>query len=230
MKNTLLTAVMLSGLCLSADGASVISIPNLTADTTGLFAGFTVTRSTVGNTRTLSFTQTGDLDGGTANDTLSFDLIYEAYTGSMFDGTDVTLGASALPNVNNINWHSNSFTTGNTLSLGISNVVYTDGEGDDAAVFTGFTAINPSNYSGSPAGNIDYYVGLAGATTVTGDPTFTADLTSSGTGQLYLTAAGGPVRLRNLDFAFEICPVPEPSSTALFGLAGLGLLARRVRK
>ena len=48
-------------------------------------SGFTVSGGAlVGSTRTFTLTQTGDLDGGALDDTLSFDLIYEAYTGSTF--------------------------------------------------------------------------------------------------------------------------------------------------
>ena len=78
---------------------------------------------------------------------------------------------------------------------------------------------------------MDFYVGLAGATTITGDPNFNADLLSAnGTNtSLFFTAASGPVRLRNLDFQFEIVGVPEPSSLMLVGLVLSGLTVRRRR-
>ncbi|MGJ8656616.1 MAG: PEP-CTERM sorting domain-containing protein [Akkermansiaceae bacterium] len=223
-------------LSMSANAAT-ISILNMSAEDTltqnsvaKTESGFDVTVSAlVDGARTFSFTQTGDLDGGSIDDTLSFNLVYEAYTGSTFDGTDVTLGTASTPNVNNVNWHNNEFTSGNTLSLAVTDIVYTDGEGDETLSFDGFTAINPTNYSSAVAGDVDYYVGLLGATTITGDPTFTANLTSSGTGPLYFTASDGPVRLRNLDFQFETSPIPEPSSTALLGLGFAAFALRRRR-
>eukprot|EP00903_Cladosiphon_okamuranus_P004032 g4030.t1 len=231
MKNPLLLAAACAALSLPTH-AAVININDLAPDDAGnTISGFAVTISALDDgARTYTLTQTGNLDGGTTDDTLTFDLVYRAYTGSTFDGTDVTLGTAATPSITNVNWHSNTFTTGNTLSLSIANVSYTDGEGDETLSFGGFTAINPISYAGTPAGDIDYYVGLLGATTITGDPTFVADLTSNGTSPtLYFTAAGGPVRLRNVDFQFETSAIPEPSSTALLGLglAGTLLLRRR---
>lgn len=147
----------------------------------------------------------------------------------------MTLGAASTPNVNNVNWHNNNFTTGNTLSLEVANISYTDGEGDETVAFDGFTSIRSISFGAgptTPAGNIDYYVGLVGATTVTGDPTFTPSLTSNGTSpSLFLTASNGPVRLRDLDFQFQTVAVavPEPSSIALL-CGGLGVLAMRRRR
>ncbi|MGJ8672687.1 PEP-CTERM sorting domain-containing protein [Rubritalea sp.] len=226
---TLLTASALLVLASTQANAALISIDNLAPDA-AMNSGFTIGSSTVGNIVTLSFTQTGDLDGGSSDDTLSFDLLYTAYTGSTFDGTDVTLGAASTPNMSNINWHSNLFPEGSTLGLEVTNISYTDGEGDEAVVFNGFTSIIPTHYSNAIVGDVDYYVGLVGATTVTGDPTFNAALTSNGTdNSIYFTASDGPVRLRNLDFQFETVAVPEPSSVALLGL-GFGALAFRRRR
>ena len=217
--------------------AGIINIDNLAPDDAGnTISGFAVSGGAlVGSTRTFTLTQTGDLDSGTFDDTLSFDLIYEAYTGSTFSAGDVTLGAASTPNVNNVNWHNNNFTTGNTLSLEVANVSYTDGEGDETIAFNGFTSIRSISFGAgptTPAGNIDYYVGLLGATTVTGDPTFTPSLTSNGTSpSLFFTASNGPVRLRDIDFQFEtVAAVPEPSSFAIIGSALACFAVRRRRR
>lgn len=214
--------------------ANLITVINMAADDTSV-SGFNVTGALVGNTYTFTLTQTGNLDGGTVNDTLSFDLIYETYTGSTFSGGDVTLGTASTPNVNNQNWHSSLFTTGDTLSLEVANISYTDGEGDETLAFNGFTSIRPTSFTSAsnstPAGDIDYYVGLTGATTITDDPTFVADLiASNGTSpSLFFTASNGPVRLRDLSFQFQTSAAPEPSSIALV-FSGIGLLVIRRRR
>lgn len=239
MKNKLTILGFTALLALPASGA-LINIIDLDPDDAAS-SGFTITTSTTGMTTTLSFTQTGDLDGqGTANDTLSFDLIYEAYSGSTVDAAtgDVALGTQITPNLANVNFVINNFQNGNTLSLEVANVVYTDGEGDEAITFQGFTAINVTDFgnpdtTGTPDGPLTTYVGTTGATAITFDPTVAnVDLTSNGTDPaLFFTIApgDGPVRLRDADFFFETIPVPEPSSTALLGLGGLGLLLRRKR-
>ena len=97
--------------------ADIITIENFDPVQTDV-SDFTVTTSTTGNTVIHSFTQTGDLDGaGIADDTLSFDLVTNAFTDSTFDGTNVSLGTNQITPAIGRNFHNNLFTTGDTLSL-----------------------------------------------------------------------------------------------------------------
>jgi len=125
--------------------ASIVNFTTLDANGTqpnSSVGAFTVTTSTSGTSTIYSFTQTGNLDGvGTANDTLSFDLIYDVYTGSTFDGTNVTLGTPTAYNTGgNIHFmndyiadpDTNAVEAGNSCSASISNIMYTSGEGFNA--------------------------------------------------------------------------------------------------
>ena len=146
----------------------------------------------------------------------------------------MTLGTTqTTPNTGNQNFHNNTFVMGNTISLEVANISYTDGEGDETIAFDGFTTFQIRNID-DPDVALDYYIGLTGATTVSGNPTFNASLASNGTSpSLFFTAADSErVRVRNLDFQFETVPigVPEPSSLAYAAVLGLAGLRRRRRK
>ena len=235
MKNTFKSTLLASCALSVSVKAAMININNLTAQSgepdaggnTRVVSGFDVSGSLVGSTYTFTLTQTGNLDGGLgADDTLTFDLIYEAYTGSDFIDGDVTLGTQSTPNTSNVNWHNNTFESGDTISLEVANINYTSAE--SRVAFDGFTSFRVVSFAAAPDGAFDFYVGTTGATVLNADPTFNADLESNGTSSsLFFTAGGGPFRLRDLDLQFETSPIPEPSSTALLGLGGLALILRR---
>lgn len=245
MKNkVLLLATIVASLTLvQTSNASVININNL--DPTDGFSsgGFTLSVTTSGTTHTLAFTNSGatDLDGGGTNDTLTFELVYDYYSGSSFSGVSpnatVTLGTASAGNTNNQNWGASNFAGGNTLSLLVQNISYSDGEGDgDTAVFDGFTGIRKVEGGGTGAGAADFAIGgLTGATIVTSPPV-SGDLDISSLGsisQLFVTsqAGNGNARLRDLDLQFSTVPaaIPEPSTISIFGLGIAGLFARRRR-
>ena len=239
--NIINNLILFSTFILSANAAT-IAVDNLDPDTSSS-NGFTITTTTdtATDTVTYSFSQTADLDGGSIDDIFTFDLVVNAYTDSTFDGTDVTLGSTngipntITPNTITQNWHNNTYDDGDTIRFTVNNISYIDGEGDEDIVFNGFSSIRSVSFDNgtvsTPTGDIDYYVGLNGAATITGDPSFNIDLiTSNGASDtLYLTAGGGPVRLRDLDFTFDTVPVPEPSSAILLGLGLSGVMLHRKR-
>ena len=103
--------------------------------------------SAVGGPTIYSFTLINDLDGGGINDTLTFDLVYTLYTGSTISGGNVTLGPTVA--LSGLTTHFgqnyvgepdiNTLQAGDSFSLSIQNINYTDGEGNpDIARFLGF--------------------------------------------------------------------------------------------
>lgn len=215
-----------------ASHAAIITIANLDPTDNFMSGGFTTT--VTGTTpRNIAFAGTFDMDGGGTNDTLTFDITYEYYSGSSYSGTDVTLGTPSAANINNQNWGNPTFTGGDTLALLVSNIAYSSGEADGTTVvFDGYTGIRKID---NGAGAVDFAIGgLTGATVVTG-PAGNGDLNISSLGnatQLYITSetGNGSVRLRDLDLQFStVTAVPEPSSFALLGVLGCFAASRRRR-
>lgn len=211
----------------------------------GVNAGSFAVTSSQGDPTTYSFSQTADLDGGTVNDTLTFDFVYTIYTGSTISGGDVILGTSQPLTNPSANSHfgqnyvgdgvdpgtsTNNLEAGDSFKLSIQNIVYTDGEGDgDIANFLGF--VDMHKFGG---GTDDLLLGTTGYTNLTvGASGLAVDFGGYVAGDLVLTtsiASGSTAqRLRDLQFTFETVPVPEPSSTALLGLGLSSLLLRRKR-
>ena len=218
----------LSCTCIAGANAATILINNVEPQDNPI-SGFTVTAATVGLNAVFSFTQTGDLDGeGISNDTLSFDLVSGRHqSDSTFDGTDVTLGTQLTAIATGRNFGAGTINTNQSVTFSIQNVVYTDGEGNETVVFTGFTNIGTIQVASTTDGDNDFYIGLLGATTIAHDTSGTLDLTSNGAATDIAITTTTNLRFRDLDFAFET--VPEPSSTALLVLGGLALLLRRRR-
>ena len=132
---------------------------------------FSVTPS-AGDPTTYSFTHTANMDGGTINDTFTFDLVYTMYTGSTFDGNDVTLGSSvALNDFNNPHFmnnyvgdtDTNQVAAGDSFTANITNIVYSSGEGftSPGVSFRGFNTISKFG-----DGDDDLLLGTTAATTL----------------------------------------------------------------
>ena len=195
-----------------------------------------------GDPTTYSFSLTGDLDGGSIDDTLTFDFVYTIYAGSTYDGNDVTLGTTqTITSPGNLHFgqyptddtDTNAMLPGDSFRLSIQNINYIDGEGNpDFAKFLGFEQfvkfgvssdgqdllLGTTNYTtldvGTASGSV---VAFNPGGYVAGDLVLTTNITSGTANQ----------RFRDLQFDFEV--VPEPSSTALLGLGGLALMLRRKR-
>ena len=246
MKSMLLFSIGLAVL-LSGNSSLNASLVNFTIfDANGTQANsnvgtFTVTPSAAGDPTTYSFTRTGNLDGGTINDTLSFDFVYTMYTGSSFDGTDVTLGTSvALANFSNPHFMNNYVGDTNTnvlapcdsFTVSITNISYTSGEGFNSpgVSFDGFNSI--AKFGGSSPDAI--YLGTTGAVTKTVASGTGTTITLDGVTDLAMTTSitTGTTnqRWRDLNFSFTVpdaLAVPEPSSALMFLIGSVVCLARR---
>lgn len=200
---------------------------------------FTVTPSAAGNPTTYSFTRTGNLDGGTINDTLSFDFVYTMYTGSSFDGTNVTLGTSvALAGFSNPHYmnnyvgdgNTNNVTAGDSFQVNIANISYTSGEGftNPGISFDGFNSI--SKFGG---GDADIFIGTTSAVTKavgTENGPISLDGVSNLVVTTALTSGTSNQRWRDLNFSFTVpdsAAVPEPSSALILLIGAVVCLARR---
>lgn len=238
MKIKPLTTLVLTCVSISAQAAT-INWTSFDANG-GDAAGYTVTKShALDGTVTYSFTRTANLDGGTVNDTLSFDLVYKMYTGSTFAGGDVTLGTQVaaqnpISDAHYMNAYvgdadGNQVAAGDSFTMTVQNLTYSSGEGFTSPTlsFNGFTSIK--KFGG---GTADVYLGTTGATTETIGGTGSA-LALGGVTELTMTAsANSNQRWRDLAFSITVPdadPIPEPTSAALIGLGISSALLRRRR-
>jgi len=245
MKITTTVLAGLFGTALASQGA-VLNFNSLDADGAqssanvdgGNIEAFDLSSGTDGNSTVFTLSKTANLDGGALDDTLSFELVYTIYTGSSFSDGDVTLGSSVAIATSNLHFgqgytgdpDTNFLEPGNSFTLSIRNISYTDGEGDETMTFVGF-----NHMSKFGAGTEDFYLGTIGYTTVsvggTGAEVNLGGLTDV-TLTTSITAGTANQRLRDLDFSFETAAVPEPSSFALlagcFALTSIMVRRRRV--
>ena len=208
-----------------------------TAGNANAGTSITYNADTVNGDHTFLFSTTADLDGGTADDTFSFVLRVEAYTGSTFDAdtSSVTLGLAydltddGLPTTNNQHFGPGwDLDNGQSFILSIESISYSRGESslDESSSFTGFT--NVSKFGGNGA----FHVGTSGVetivTTANGGLDFAGPLTD-----LAVTSTFNNARFRDLSFEFNIedsfVVIPEPGTSFLM-LSSLLLLSRRSRK
>ncbi len=129
----LLLAIVAASLTVAqTSNASLVLVANRDADNHTANGWNSQFSAISGNTYTITYTNSGlsDLDGGGSNDTMTFDVVYDFYTGSTFSAGTLTLGTPVAPQSNSQNWGDNTFESGNTLSLLVQNISYTSGEAD----------------------------------------------------------------------------------------------------
>ena len=228
MKYAVAVALLMAG----ASQASVLTAlnwdSNNASNTPGVvYQQFTVTSAVDGNDILYSWTRTGNLDGGTVNDTLSFDLRAKAWTGSSFDGTDVTLGTSYnlgndYSGTGTPNQHfgpSGDIDNNQSFQLSMENISFTQGEALGwVATFDGFSAI--SKYAAEAE---TVYFGTAGAEVRTADgaaQNFTGPLQVL---TVSMIGSDNNNRFRDVDFSFTTA-IPEPATLGMVAAFGGGIL------
>lgn len=250
-KNTILTATLLLS---QLSNAATLSFTNFDAtnglQVDGSNTGLTVVSSTVGgNNLNYAVTYTGTVDS--VNTTIFFNLLVEGLaagtvsTSSVTPGitdNDVTLSTQAGnlgawtvtdpaitdPIINQ------RFGDGESLRFTISDLTSSVGSAD----LTGFTGFSIDEFGGNSHEAIvgtDSGASALQVFTTGGNAAFTIDQT----GPLYISSASvtsgtgqgaSSWAVTDLDFNIDVdvTQVPEPSSTALLGIAGLaGILRRR---
>lgn len=260
MKKTLTTlsaGLMMAGV---SHGAS-IAFTNFSTEiadvaTNGLLADGAATDLTLsgaasGNDFLYSVSYSGaSYDGDATNDTLTFDILVEAWSGGTISST--TAGANGTGNDYNdgvatigttdelVTLSANGFSVnGNTMGIGqslqftVQNLVVTTSSGSYTAALTGFTGIQLIE-TGNSFGHQTILGEGTGLQGVAWNAPHDHDFTSTGPGTLYVSSGSTPAgsnpqrwRMDNLDFGIDVDPIPEPSSTALLGLGGLALILRR---
>ena len=196
-----------------------------------------------------TWTRTGDLDGGTRNDTLSFDLRLRAFTGSSYRAPHVTLGrrydfgaewdskvSGSTPNQH--------FGTGGDLDmnqsfqLSIENIKFVQGEawGWDAT-FNGFSEVSRFGREKSL-----FYFGVKNAEAIRSKGNGSSGY-SGPVNKLTVTATTNANRFRDLYFAFTIAKSGQKSPATAkvvrrstttaeagsFALIGMGDLTLKLR-
>ena len=220
-------AAGLLGAALSAQ-AVTHDVINWGPSTTGTYVDWSIASSADGDDVLYTFTQTGDMDGlGSIDDTLSIVLRHEGFTGSSFDGTDVTLGTSFNLNIAALGDNfgpDGDIDNNQSFQVSIDSVSFVQGESLGwVATFDGFSQILSTTSLG-----VVNYMGTVGAQTITGI-TGNQQLNLADLEVLTLTATSNNNRFRSLDFSVTTA-VPEPATYALLGgLLALGFVMVRRR-
>ena len=192
----------------------------------GGITGYTVTGQSSNNGNTKSFTVVGDYDNDGADDTLTFDLIYNVMLGGSTVNLEDMTGDIFTVDMDSVNLRVDNITMSyadlNT-SL-ISTDFYFTGAfvgGADQIINFSDGVLSYDNNGTNGYNNLETGANFAIATTVT-------DLDGAGTtvSRVSGTTAGNPA---GMGIGFDIVSTPEPTASLLMGLGGLALLSRRQR-
>lgn len=245
----LMTAALLVS---QASYAATLSFTGLNDDASGLVVdglatGVTAVRSAVGDDLNYAVTYSGVVDGVSA--VVTFDVLVEGFSGGTVTSDSVTVGGTSTQvefgdpsDENEFTWTvggasgvagaDNRFGDGETLSFTITNLTSSVG----VATFTEFDAFTLDEWGGnSHEAVIGSGTGLSNATTNGG-----LNVTVDEAGPLFISSStivagngsgASNWGVTNVGFNIDVdtTVVPEPSSTLLLGLAGVGFLMRRKR-
>lgn len=232
MKKTLKTTlIMMGGLTLSSQAALVmfdLSTPGIITDTTNgqQIGTYTTSGSGMGPGTTTGFDITPGPNKGTVTSTYTLVITNSDYTLASVvwasRGSLTKLGGGAASKGQGLAGFSVDTAGTLTTGAGTTSQMWT-------LASTPIANGTPTAYTSG-----DQFVHSSSNNLVTDDDHWEVVATTpSLSGTLTTSLASGDLSLVNesarVTFAFDYNPVPEPSSTALFGLGGLALMARRKR-
>ncbi|MFC4992366.1 PEP-CTERM sorting domain-containing protein [Rubritalea tangerina] len=231
MKKTY-TLITLLGITASQAATVIHSIGDNNTGISGLSSKYTnwtdYTSVTDNNTGTETATYsgiTGSLSEGGETINFTYDIILTG-TGLGTGTWPVTYGAGGLGDASDGSNFSRP-DNGDTFSITLANFSDDNANFDiDIAAFTFFSAQNIAIGETWTANGTSYAHGVSGVDLATGVST---NITGTNTWTGVISNAGDGTGLSNVDFRLTTTAVPEPSSSLLVALAGLGLLSRKRR-
>lgn len=192
---------------------------------------------------TLSFgVRVTGFSGGSATTALAGTTANGSSGNATLGGTASSIALTTKDSLETWTVGDSGMQVGETFSFSLESFSVTTSQGSYAAALDNFTILQTREGGGNTH---PYVVGINGGS---GDNLQARHWSNNAAGQdfmtfntaqspiLYVTASTGAGNdepnwgIVDVAFGVNVTAIPEPSSTALFGLAGLGLLTRRARK